>query len=107
MLFCLGFEFRGDVQYAEKEWKQRSSREERKGGRGGGCTSATALLQYACNWFPLVSVYLCGNHGGLPGPWCSQVPCTMLIATFFSFKSAPELALLVYHHRRENESTER
>lgn len=25
----------------------------------------------------------------------------------FSFKSAPELALLVYHHRRENESTER
>lgn len=32
MLFCLGFEFRGDVQYAEKEWKQRSSRKEQKGG---------------------------------------------------------------------------
>lgn len=32
MLFCLGFEFRGDVQYAEKEWKQWSSREERGGG---------------------------------------------------------------------------
>lgn len=86
MLFCLGFEFRGDVQYAEKEWKQRSSREERKGGRGGGCTPATALLQYACSWFPPVSVYPCGNHGGLPGPWCSQVLCTMLIATFLASK---------------------
>lgn len=59
MLFCLGFEFRGDVQYAEKEWKQRSSREERKGGRGGGgCTSATPCCSMLAAGF-LPSVFTC------------------------------------------------
>lgn len=52
-------------------------------GWGGGFTSATTLLQYACNSFPLVSISPFGDHSSFPGLRHHQVPSPSSSSRFY------------------------